>query len=855
MLENVNITVFPDFGSTWVGSTVYLNATIVNNGSNPVNKDFPLNFYRGDPDADNDGLIDPGAVLIGSTTVISGPAIPQGQQRSVNFTWTPTYADVGAFTIYAVADPDTAPPFDDGLIDEENATWAEITDNKAFYDTALYAPGPVPPFVTATPPDYEVHDPRPNLAVVGSEVTVDPDFGSTYAWSPVTLNATVRNVGKLYPAADDFNIAFTRGDPDADGDGIFDAGVALLATATVSASASPIPAGGSVAVSLPWTPGLGDLGAFTLYAAVDLQATGPFSDGAVDEPDTAAAEITDNKAFYDTGFYAPGAAPPFVTATPPDYEVHDPRPNLAVANGDLSVSPDFGSTYAGNTVLLNATVHNAGKLYPAANDFAVAFTRGDPDADGDGVIDPGTVLLATATVNASASPIPPGGDATVSVPWTPLAADLGAFTLYASVDLQASGPFSDGAVDEPDTTAMEITDNKALYDTGLYPAGPAPPFVTATPPDYEVVPIPPGALSPPRNVLVARNGPALVLTWDPPLVGVADAYEVFRGVTPRGIDLLAPYVTVPATQRVFWDLGAAVSPGEDYYVVRALNLTLPARSATSVTAGGFTVLLPGGFTPISLPLQPFQPLDALAFMVSLGAKSLAYMDGAGAWVSIPPNPSVTLSVGAGYLIDLPAPVAHTFVGWPGSAVLYDGIGGFGATEAASLNATVAGGDVLLTWAPPAAAVDHYCVRRSPIRTGFHLGAFTEIGCTPAGDPAATNFTDPSAAALPGESYYLVVPVDAAGANRSTSFSIGVWRAAYWGWHAIGLPLKPLAALAVSAYADDIPLALGILWWSPPGTWVPHFAAMNPGTYDAPLDQAMGVQLAVRGAVVYAFVGT
>ena len=65
----------------------------------------------------------------------------------------------------------------------------------------------------------------------------------------------------------------------------------------------------------------------------------------------------------------------------------------------------------------------------------------------------------------------------------------------------------------------------------------------------------------------------------------------------------------------------------------------------------------------------------------------------------------------------------------------------------------------------------------------------------------------------------------------------------------------IAPLAVSAYADDIPSARGILWKVPSGAWVPHFTAMDPGTYDAPFDQARGFQLAVSSAVVHAFVGT
>ena len=688
------ITVQPDVGSTWSGSTIYLSATIVNNGSNPVNRDFPLNFYRGDPDVDNDGLIDPGAVLIDSVMIVAGPAIPKGQQRTVSSAWTTTAADVGTFTIYAVADPDTVPPFDDGLIDEVDAVWAEVTDNKAFYDTSGYPAGAAPPFVTATPPDYEVHGP-----------------------------------------------------------------------------------------------------------AV-------------------------------------------------------PKANLAVTGGGLSVSPDFGSAYVGSAVFLNATIWNLGAA-AVANDFDVGFYRGHPDANADGVVDAASVLLGSMAIPASLSPIGVGASATASVGWTPGAGDLGAFTLYAAADLQASGPFSDAAVDEQDNPGAEIADNLAFYDTGGYPAGAAPPFVTAVPPDYEVlaVPVPAPTPSPPQNVTLAPIGPDRVLSWDVPLVGVPDEYEVYKGATPRGIDLLIAFATVPPAPRVFVDPGAAASPGEAYYVLRAVNQSSGMRSATSVTVGAFTVLLPAGRSAIALPLEPFQPLDAPTLAGDLGATDLQVLDAAGSWISAAANASLFLSVGAGYMVDLPAATLHTFVGSPGSSVLYDGSAGFDAAEASSLTAATLGSDILLAWAQPAAAVDRYCIRRSATRIGFHTGAFMEIACTASGNPATTTFVDPGAAATAGAWHYLVVPVNASGGNGSTTFSVGVWTGSYSGWHAVGLPLRPFAPQAVSWYAAQIPLTLGILWWSPTGRWVPHFAAMAPNVYDAPFGQGVGVQVAVQSPSVYSFIGT
>jgi len=163
-----------------------------------------------------------------------------------------------------------------------------------------------------------------------------------------------------------------------------------------------------------------------------------------------------------------------------------PKPNLSLVNADITVTPGFGSSYVGTAQTLSATVRNLGD-YQVTRSFAVGFYRGDMDANDDGVIDAGAVLLKSVTVTASwANPIPVGGSRVASASWTPSAADVGTFTIHVAVDLQASGPFADAAVDETDSPADEILDNEAFYDTGAYASGPEPPFRTAAAPNYRV---------------------------------------------------------------------------------------------------------------------------------------------------------------------------------------------------------------------------------------------------------------------------------------------------------------------------------------------------------------------------------
>jgi len=371
-------------------------------------------------------------------------------------------------------------------------------------------------------------------------------------------------------------------------------------------------------------------------------------------------------------------------------------------------------------------------------------------------------------------------------------------------------------------------------------------------------------LSPPRNLRTVSLGTDVDLTWEPPTNGTPDYYWVHRGATPRGIDLIVPYARTVGPETAFTDLDAAAAPGEAYYVVRAVNVTLNVTSVTSNTAGAFTRAFGAGLNAFSLPLEPFFATTVAAVHGAMTAVDVRYLDDAGVWQAFPGAADIPLRVGRGLAATLASPRLFTFVGFPGSMILHGEGFGFAADEARSLVASVnPAGDVELAWAPPVAYGEAYCVRRSAARDGFHTGAYATLGCTLPGRPDLTTYVDAGAAQTAGEWYYQVVPVlNLPGGNGSapsimngsTTYSIGIWTSAFAGSQAFGLPLRPETPRSVDWWASAIPGALGILWLST-GTWVPHFTEMPAGVYDAPLPQGGAVQVQVRTPARYAFVGT
>ncbi len=82
------------------GQQIQINATVFNKGIFPVSN-IPVKFYNGTPDADLDGILDPGADEIGDCTLANIDALGSA---NATFTWLPP--DIGRYEIYIWVDPD-----------------------------------------------------------------------------------------------------------------------------------------------------------------------------------------------------------------------------------------------------------------------------------------------------------------------------------------------------------------------------------------------------------------------------------------------------------------------------------------------------------------------------------------------------------------------------------------------------------------------------------------------------------------------------------------------------------------------------------------------------------------------------
>jgi len=378
----------------------------------------------------------------------------------------------------------------------------------------------------------------------------------------------------------------------------------------------------------------------------------------------------------------------------------------------------------------------------------------------------------------------------------------------------------------------------------------------------------------PRDVTTTWDGATGIgLSWEVPSP-VPDHYLVYRVAgSPRGFSDLSRssgliVARPPGTATSWADLAGFSGPGEYFYVMRSSNAAETDLSATSNTAGVHIGTLNAGLTAISRPLEYFPWVDYTApglddtlseYAARFGAARIDFLDAAGRWQR---GAGETLSVGDAYVVTRGTPGLFVFTGLPGSHIRYDDASAFAgfdpAMDARSLEATVAGDDVLLAFdQPPGMVGGTYEVWYSPTRTGFFDGTATLLSAVSAPGTPTVTVSHVDALLLGGESYYMVIPVNAAAQTGASSYSVGVWTKLLAAHDTLALPLRPDVPRAVSWYADAIPGALGILWLTTDGVWVPHFTAMEAGVYDAPVALGSGVQVSVRSAapVRYAFVGS
>jgi len=380
-------------------------------------------------------------------------------------------------------------------------------------------------------------------------------------------------------------------------------------------------------------------------------------------------------------------------------------------------------------------------------------------------------------------------------------------------------------------------------------------------------------LLPPRLATTWDGANSVGLSWIAPPV-LPNHYLIFR-VTgdPRAfstLDAADAYATVSPPATSWTDPQPLGGPEERYYLVRSATLGDLDLSMTSNTAGVFVGTLNPGLTAISRPLEYFPWVDYTAagpngldtvaeYRVAFGASDIELLDAAGTWV---PGGTQRLAVGEAYLVSRATPGRFVFTGLPGGMIRFEDytFAGFDpATDARSLLAAAIGDDVVLTFAQPPAIVplvDHYEVWRSTTRTGFFDGSAVLVGggVVPAPAGFTVTVTDAAAVVANGEVYYMVVPLSASLGRGASSYSIGVWTRTFTGTETFGLPLRPDTLRPVSWYADAVPGALGIVWLTAAGVWIPHFTEMPTGTYDVTAMLGAGFQIGVRSSVRFSFFG-
>jgi len=381
-------------------------------------------------------------------------------------------------------------------------------------------------------------------------------------------------------------------------------------------------------------------------------------------------------------------------------------------------------------------------------------------------------------------------------------------------------------------------------------------------------------ISPPTNVTtrwIGGVGNPVQVSWTPPAI-LPDHYLIYRVAgDPRGFTDFSPAAAVRSVggSTTSWTDNLPAGPGQYYYLLRASDASQLVLSPTTNTAGVYLGTLATGRTLVSRPLEYFPWVDYSGseadtvgeYRTLFGASEVLYLATATPWLPVPGagDAAHVLPVGEAMIVVRSSPGLFVFTGLPGSMIRFDEDAYAGYDPAAagvrSLTATVVGDSVRLQFVRPpsmSAGVGAYQVYYATSRAGLFASG-TALGVTDL-SPTVT-VVHANALALFPELYYWVVPVD--GSPGASSYSVGVWSATYSGSHAIGLPLAPFfPSRTVAWYAADIPRTLGILWMNGAGEWIPHFAPMPVGVYDAPFMLASGAELAVTGppGVRYAFVG-
>lgn len=370
------------------------------------------------------------------------------------------------------------------------------------------------------------------------------------------------------------------------------------------------------------------------------------------------------------------------------------------------------------------------------------------------------------------------------------------------------------------------------------------------------------SIPPPSNLtLIVSNGGDVLLNWTAPVSPVLDHYLIYRSTDQRNFDFANPEHNTSSDLdplKTDWmDVGAANSttPLEYYYVVRAVN-SLGSKSATSNTAGKWTMSFTEGVNAFSLPLQPFEDRNVSWFSENIpGTEFVRWMSSSGRWVTHYASMGVgvmdvPVAMGRGYEISLFSPTNFTFCGYPASMIrFHEGLGG-SLVFRKSLSARTEGNDVNLSWGSVTGA-SGYLIFRSERRNDLH-----NLSLSPIANTTGTYWIDPGIIKnQTSEYYYVVIPFDSRGEMGSSTYSTGVFTLVHQtGSETFALPLKPVEVHSLDWYCDETSNVVGLAYMTL-GVWKFHAREMPEGVYDADALQGEGYQISVDGnSTRFTFVG-
>jgi hypothetical protein len=336
-----------------------------------------------------------------------------------------------------------------------------------------------------------------------------------------------------------------------------------------------------------------------------------------------------------------------------------------------------------------------------------------------------------------------------------------------------------------------------------------------------------GDISPPKPpVLKLRvDEDDIILYWEPSnLEDSQDIhhYLIYKSTTKTGFDFSTPWVDTSddllgidpvdgkvTPLRTTWNhTQVAFDDTEYYYTVRGVDDRSNIGYSSNI-AGKVTLTFREGYNTFSLPLEPFEPISASEMMVGDDFEDTdtiyRYDANYQRWTAHPKffPASITdfqLEFGKGYMIFTSKDnIKYPFTGAAGTAIRFiQGVGnepGF----VKSLTAEVSDSSVHLTWNQTENATGYRIFRATQRISNGSLTDFT-IDHVYEAQSHETAWKDNQA--TQDEIYYLVVALDSAGMEKSSTYALGVKRYDLSkGYNMISLELEPNPSHDTTSFTD------------------------------------------------------